>query len=397
MNTQLFSLIVFLNLFQFSLYAFSEELFQHMLEQDYEAMTYEIEKTTYEDIVEPVTPWHDFFMDVYFEEYTKKLCLNKGDWQNDVLGLTIFHVAAVLGDVSALKILLDKYPNCVDVKAYFGLTPLSFACRPNDGKKRLKVVDLLLKSGAKINRVSSGDLFLQYVEMNPLANACMAGNLSLVKFLLSQGASVKHLHACIFSRCSALSLHKIIKKGGDEARKVLSIIELLFQYCDKSDVERLQLYLKNALLGQMVWWMLDGEINDCNKKNRGYEKGKLISAMNAKWRHTTDESMIERIWNDDVMFLSQRVLKSQKKIKIISREDLCFFITTLKSLIDMHYSLFEIAYPIAIPVSESNRSIILKQLEPCKKQQSLIKSKNVVHTLRNREIGNKVPGRLTRR
>ncbi|XP_074550236.1 BRCA1-associated RING domain protein 1 [Halichoeres trimaculatus] len=122
-------------------------------------------------------------------------------------GETLLHLAAIKGDVEAVRELLDQGSD-PNLKDNAGWTPLHEAC--NLG--HLAVVEVLLSSGALLNTPG-------YENDSPLHDAVRNGHAAIVKLLLQHGASQ-----------SVLNLHG--KRPADYA----ATVEMLQVFQDAADV-----------------------------------------------------------------------------------------------------------------------------------------------------------------
>jgi len=90
----------------------------------------------------------------------------------------LFLISSLSNDnYNTVSFLLDHKANAN--KEYYGTTPLIVAA----GSSSLKVVDLLINSGAKLNKTDEK-------AFTPLLSACLTGRPEVVKYLLDKGANV---------------------------------------------------------------------------------------------------------------------------------------------------------------------------------------------------------------
>ena len=93
--------------------------------------------------------------------------------------LTLLHVAALIGDIEVVRILVSKGED-VNVKAGYDYTPLHGAA----SKGHVEVIEFLVSKGANVNAKTGDDSF------TPLFSAALNNKIESVKFLVSAGADV---------------------------------------------------------------------------------------------------------------------------------------------------------------------------------------------------------------
>ena len=89
------------------------------------------------------------------------------------------HEAAEKGDVATLKVLLERNPELINGKDFYGETSLHYACV----RGHIDVVEFLIKKGANLH-VKDND------EFSPLHFATGSGHKEVVSLLVSKGAKV---------------------------------------------------------------------------------------------------------------------------------------------------------------------------------------------------------------
>lgn len=420
MKIRLFLLIfVFTNFcFQLSLLSFPKEVYQMMKAGDYKGMREVVKKTSKEEIIAPISN-KNLGEDKYFEPVVYLSLIERK--------VTIFHIAALLKDVRGLEILLEKYPECVDIKGVFDTTPLSFACNSNDFRV-LPLVDLLLKYGANINNTNDEYTSLAIDQVNPLSAACQVGNYPLVELLLLRGAKITHL------KSRALIHMFFIESQRDEKTTVfmsddivqdsiIPIIELLFQSADESELKKLQVIVKRALLRGLVKDYID-EYIDKNEES-------VFGTVEQQWDYTTEFGSIKESFGECVSNVminggyTHRVKdeingteifcnKIGTKKKIVSWKNINFVLNKLGTLLNTRYTSIENIHrslPIhkscinkgdepltKLLLAERNRDIVVNQLQTQQRnpyQTPLINNKNVVGMLESLKLGDKMVRDLT--
>ena len=100
---------------------------------------------------------------------------------------SVFHQACAQGNISAVKLLIEKGAQIVDATTEEeGYTPLHCAA----GQGHLNVVKLLIQNGAQIDATIKNNC------TTPLSLAAGNGHKEVVKFLLNKGADKSLMSAC---------------------------------------------------------------------------------------------------------------------------------------------------------------------------------------------------------
>ena len=111
---------------------------------------------------------------------------NGSDYDDEWRWYTPTQLAASLGDLEGLRILLDHGADANEAPAdQSGRTALQHACLLTPSLKKTALIRLLLDHGANIN----ADAAIKY-GITALQGAAIAGDLMLAQFLLSLGANV---------------------------------------------------------------------------------------------------------------------------------------------------------------------------------------------------------------
>jgi ankyrin repeat protein len=151
------------------------------------------------------TPLHSAVSSNSSNEDVIKLLYEKGadfNYKTIDYGWTILHSAARYSEPDKMDLLI-KYGSKIEEKNDYGNTPLNLIIAETkmDISQRERMVNMLLRLKAEVNTQDN-------VGYTPLHKACMTGELSLVKILVSRGARLD-----IIDKESKTPLHYASKHG----------------------------------------------------------------------------------------------------------------------------------------------------------------------------------------
>lgn len=190
------------------------------------------------------SPWCVHFIRRVLKHIIKKYKIDLDSIPKDK-EFQILIKAIVFTDIDLIKIILD---NGADINKYGtkGATPLTVACSNACGD--LEIVKLLLKYGADINKGGSN------MNIPSLAYAITINNISIINYLLNNGADIEHhdtsgnsplMYAIGIRDLNVIKL--LLKRGANPNSVNNNGKSVLIDAILKSDVSIVELLIKNGV------------------------------------------------------------------------------------------------------------------------------------------------------